>query len=445
MGMAVFEYVTTGDRVPRDLSTTDIRAFVRESGGFVSYPAVMGTEVGQFTIAAVTDGTLLLRYSKDEGPVVWREHDAHDVELVSYVLGRPDAVSPQLPTPLILQLTGLEPWQTTDTLYVNCWENGTESSGLQSLVSPSLVPNATSVDSRFDWNAHAGAYSFGPSGRPYLTSMESGDMLSISKLSTEQIGDVAVETLTQNLAGPAPTQVDGEPSVFSGSFVSVPRQESVRLIADLPSIARQFRGGTTGTWSMLVMRGPGVRHGLLMGPPLLGVYGKSFEQALDLTRTFGDPFDTSWPRVIFWGSRMKRIIALPGGQTLELMERITTAQPLETIDYQPTPLFGLSAKASLNGVAIGEGTRVRWNGSAPITLAVEIPDLATGFDAWLLAVGDGVTRAEARFVARSDRLMLPAEAFTPGTIYVLVVTVSGSAYDMTTTTDSIVGPFVLSP
>ena len=134
---------------PTDLSTRGFRVY--SNGRW--YPErglASGAFDGSIFIPDVPDGPYVLNVVYADGAMVWHQREDHDFVDVDVRTGRPDA-EPATNVPMQLQLENLAPWDASDDILINCYENGTEHAPLE--LAGQLVADATQVSGTFDWGS----------------------------------------------------------------------------------------------------------------------------------------------------------------------------------------------------------------------------------------------------------------------------------------------------
>ncbi|HYL93410.1 MAG TPA: hypothetical protein VEW69_09665 [Alphaproteobacteria bacterium] len=129
---------------PQDTSVIPVGAMVPAAGGYNTLTAT-GSPAGDYTFASLPGGYfwldgLLQTY-------FWTNLSA--VDLGSDTLGRPTAALPSNPIQLRFELTGLNPWQTTDRQQLYVANNGTSMS--RDWSAWGLAAGSTSLDQTISW------------------------------------------------------------------------------------------------------------------------------------------------------------------------------------------------------------------------------------------------------------------------------------------------------
>jgi hypothetical protein len=343
-----------GTAVPVDLSGQLFQAYVLEGEGYVAYPhePIAGTAAGTFEIPDVPEGPFLLRRSSTGFYGVFETKTEHAVVDTWDVLGRHGAAEADAPTPLEVDASGLAPWQVDDVLFVDCFGNASEQIG--PVLSPPLSDGAIAFQASFDW---ANGYSWGERGVPYLMDASAGDELVIAHASAQTVGGVRTSVVTQVLRTTAPTQVEGQPSRVTGTFVDM--AATVPLSVSLPGdqLAASLEAGVSPVdQGIVVVAGPGTADGSLLGPELVRVSTRDATAPLVTTTAYGSPFDPAWqPRVTGWytASRHLDTGGARGAEDIAFTAFTDSAPAGEAFVAEPlAPVTGVT----LDGVAVAGQT-----------------------------------------------------------------------------------------
>lgn len=390
--------------VPADLTSYRFQAYA--DGELVPAEPVVGREDGTFRIGDVPDGAIVVRIVAPHGFTTWQQADGHDVSLIWRYAGRPDAGPVTGSVTLSLELDGLAPWSSADTLVFNCWENGTELSS--PMLTPPIADGATMAAATLDWSS---GYSFGPSGRPLAMDPAAGDKLSIARLTLSSDGFLSTK-LTQIATGPA---VDS--GTFVATFHDVELANMQRFDLDLdPYLAALPDTPTRTSVGISLFATPEGGAAGLMGPPLVGLSGVengAIEDSIAFTDTYGNPFDPRWPLVV----RVGYEAYLPGTSS-PLGDRYYayTIEPLRAHDHVATPFASFVRNVTLNRQPLAQGAAA-WDGNSPLVFTVDASDDVDGVNLDVLRQlsSDSTPAVIARISLNgADRVELPASAFAAG-------------------------------
>jgi hypothetical protein len=409
---------------PTDLSSTKIEAyFLGDDGSYHSYLAEI-LAAGVFEILDVPDGPFLLRAGD-----AWTTYDSHDVAMSNTYIGRTDAVmstsfgsAATKPTTLGLSAGLLAPWSPADVLVADCWGNGTENWGLFGL-DPPIGSGATSFDGAFPWSAPTGAgYSFEPGYFPYLMNADEGDALVVSRSTASIAGAATVETLTQVMNAPGVDQVNGGSAATGGTFADVAATSQIELAIDPAEFVAAFG---SGSFSIDVLTGPGTSAGLVMGPGLVSIAEDPATTAVDVTLPYGDPFDATWPVLVYAGYYVQQGEIVASGELVPASASYT---------FHPAPIASspMLDRAPLDG-------NVAWNGISPLAFSVSLPDGASGF---VITLRDMPGETQQLITVEGSAVTLPPDVFTPGDTYTMQI---GTSVSSTAYSSMVAGPFSVGP
>ncbi|HEY1547107.1 MAG TPA: hypothetical protein VGG28_04780 [Kofleriaceae bacterium] len=420
-GTSTDTFITpTGDVThAHELATTTFQAFVLGNDGtYAAYPdvATLGTVGGAFEIADVPDGPYLLLVGSND----WLTESSPNLAWTNTYVGRSDAVPATEATWLGLSGSGLAAWDPNDELLGDCWGNGTELA-LSRLLS--IGSGATSFDGTAEWAdppISVYAYSFEPTGQPYLMNADQGDSLVVSRDTASSIGPTTTaRTLTQIMNAPGVDQIDGGSAMTGASFVDVPMTSQIELAIDPSEFVAAFGSGSA-SYSMTVIATPGQSDEGLIGPSLVEVDGGS--DGVDVTLPYGNPFDPSWP--VFISARYDQTDRLASNELVPASASYT---------FHPA---AIATGFALDDTPLDQGD-VAWDGSSPLPFTLVLPDGATGFE---LTLSDALSPfVGAFFDVTGSSVVIPPQLFVAGHSYSIEV------YTQTATAGAgvSVGPFVV--
>ncbi|HEV7556457.1 MAG TPA: hypothetical protein VGO00_13415 [Kofleriaceae bacterium] len=410
-GHSATTYLTPAGPVTRNDDLSQFQFTVFAGDDLAALPSVMGNADGTFVVPDVPAGAFMLETVGPGNLASWTQYDDHDVAITDTRIGNPDATPVSTTTPLVVDASNLTTWNDNDTLVADCFENGTEAYGIA--FDPALVAGATSIAGSFDWDDPA-AYSWNTTGLPYL--MTAADSLVLSRITTHAgLGGRSIDVLTETMTTTGVAQADGVTATAIGSFVAVPATLSQELAIDLDGFATAMPGAAT--WGMAILASPGSVDNLQDGPTLVAFTGASGTGTVTTGATsYGNPFDASWPVMIYASYGTERTYTIPNKQALQHgFSSISIAAPLPGSSFTFEPSVGL-VTATIDGVPIGDDRFIA-NDGAPLDLTVALPAGITKFDAYvtdLLSSGPGFAIS-----STDSTLRIPAKAFQAGHYYAL--------------------------
>ena len=415
-GHSATTYLTLAGPVtrPDDLSQFQFIAFAGDD--LAAQPTVMGAADGTFTIPDVSAGTFVLEAIAPGNVASWTQYDDHDVEITNTLIGDPDAMPVTTTTPLVVDASSLAAWNDADTLVADCFANGTEDYGVP--FDPALVAGATSIAASFDWDDPL-AYSWNATGLPYL--MSAADSLVLSRITTQAgPGGTSIDVLTQTMTTAGVAQANGVTATAIGSFVDVPATSTQQLSIDLDAFATALPGN--GQWNVAILASPGSVDNLQYGPTLVAFTGTSGTGTATTGATsYGNPFDPSWPVMIYADYGIERTYTIPNQQVHPNgFSDIGIAAPLAGSSFTFKPTVPL-VTATIDGVSIQDDRFIVNDGTAPLEIAVDLPAGITRFDAFvsdLMSIAPGFSIS-----STGSTLRVPASAFRPGHYYALRISV----------------------
>jgi hypothetical protein len=272
------------------------------AGAFTTIEGTVKTD-GSFTIPDVPAGTYYLRvdhkylWSPDWFPTI-HVTDQRRIDLADLCQGRPDVAvaSRNQPTNLVIDATGLSPYQTGDALAV--YSQGAD------LVEEDILWAAAGSLHPGDTRLFGFTIDIGKLGFPNLIDGSKGDTVLFAHLtdrSPEMDEPIRYQAIADVLA-PAPfTQRDGQAANISGVFKDVSQRELTVTwnLAAFAALAEEASpGSTVGSHDIDVYADPAGPGRLLSGsfPALLLTGQVRTEEPRDQTfhLSYGNPFPASW-------------------------------------------------------------------------------------------------------------------------------------------------------
>jgi hypothetical protein len=338
--------------IPNDLSDFEVAALIEDGAGGYTVIDGQGNADGTFVIDAVPDGTYWLRVPAPEraaapggadGGIGLYRTEASAVDAGYTQQGRSDAVPYTTPTELVLDVTGLAPWQDGDQVELFSTEAAAWYFIAQDFASAGqpAIDDEALVGFTFDLSQDY-------SGSPHL--IDGGrtppDRLVVAQLSTSlATGGFPYQAMAR-LFEPAPfTVVDGQTVNLSGEFTNVSIDQPITLDLRLDAVREAMTEETRPCelppvleygWGVYVL---GVAGGLGHG-----IYGATADfLALDVPRDqpdvvagdmgYGMPLVGTWG--IYGDARFFDPCSymLPGAASPTVMwygNGMTIAEPIDT-------------------------------------------------------------------------------------------------------------------
>lgn len=272
------------EMAPVDLSAAVIEVLVEDGGTYRRIPGT-GEADGSFAVDDVPQGTYLLKIDDS-----YFATDARSLDLGFNRLGRPDAATVNSPTPLRLDVQGLDPWQLADRLDLVAPNAGSLYYSLASGAEPPLPENATAVDTSLDYQRAT---------EPFLIDGGAGDVAYLLHMGFQE-GPEPYRALTQVYQAAPFTMVDGDETVLAGSFTDVKRDQSVTI--DLRGTTFEAAVGQLTIGEVAFEGDPlftiyvspySIERGGL-GSITLGEYYALDLEDHTITMEFGNPFPAGW-------------------------------------------------------------------------------------------------------------------------------------------------------
>jgi hypothetical protein len=414
-GNSTTKYLTLAGAVtrPDDLSHVSFTVFTGDE--LESLPSVTGNADGTVVIPDVPDGPFLVERVGPSGVPQWDRYDDHAIVSTTTRIGDPDATPASAPTPVDVTATGLAAWSDSDTIVADCFANGTEIYGVE--FDPALAAGATTIGSSFDWDDPLG-YSWNTTGTPYL--MSANDSLVLSRIAHESdASGISTDVLTQTMTVAGIAQTDGQAATASGAFVTTPATSTVTMSIDLDSFAAALPAANA-SWGMSTLASPGSIDNLQYGPTLVAVSGaRGTGTATSGAVSYGDPFDASWPVMVFASYGAERTYTLPDHSTQSSFSAISQTTALQGSSFTFTAAVPL-VHVKVGGLAVDSDGAVISATTSPVAITVALPDGIDGFTASLVDLA-AATAPVIALSSTSDAIELPASAFAVGHSYALRV------------------------
>lgn len=425
--MQVTWVTDTPTTLPYDLTQTALTAVVPVDGGtsWVTYPAISQSD-GTFTIPNVPAGGYYLRLS------TWTAQftTARELDMSYASIGRSTAAYPQQTnTELVLNATGMQPWQTEDDLMLVSLNAGFINRYLPyyTYQNPAVTAGATSLYLPL-------AYTY---LRSPLIDSSMGDTAQLFQLTTSStFGGHPVLTLVRSTALSPFTVVDGQSVSTNGSFAPVPQDQTLIFNWDRAAFSATGPAAVPGTTSTEYQS-----VGLYALPlaHTWGFYDSSallFEMTpavgtsqLSDTVTYGNPLPASWEKIVLFGSYFARTYSLSGATPANASGgTYIYARESDVANGVISPLVTPVTTVLVNG----SPSTTPLTGSATPTLQWTAPPSAdvAGYyvSAYRLGVQNGrTTRTYSALIrtSQTSATFLPG-MLTPGTYHFVVSVVGGN-------------------
>lgn len=428
---------------PADMSTRGFRVY--SNGRWYPENGLTSGAYDGTIYLEVPEGPYLLNTVYLDGSMSWDQREDHDFVEVAVRTGRPDA-QPATNVPMQLQVTNLAPWsEGSNELFIDCYENGTEHRPFELFTL--LTEGATQLNATFDWASTISSSDWLNRYRArFLIDASAGDTLTISRRSVASREHFTAMRLTQIARGSAGSQQDGQPSSFTGTFSDVPLTASQQFTIDMPAITSQLPD--VNAWVVGVRKSPSSVAFDTFGPSLLDIYPNAVDAVpVTFTESYGDPFDADWQLVAtgtYAVTRDPPVLSDGRSAYFSLSAYATEQRHLEPgAEFTFTPTRSFVTSGTLDGHAL-EGD-VPWDGQAPLSFHVDVPEGEVGFTADLLWLPPDEIEPVLWTTVRSQTadVVLPADAFQLGVDYLVRVGVSNETESSRTVAYKVLGPFRL--
>jgi hypothetical protein len=336
--------------VPFDLSDIDAAALVLEGDGgdpatFKVYAPTFPA-VGTLEIAGVPQGTFYLRLNRAGGIPAYLVTSERSIDVGSANHGRSDATHAAAGTTLVLNASGLNPWQGSDDISLYSYNLGTALYALHEAASAGApaAGNTTLSGLTVDYTARATP--------PRLIDGTKGDRA------------IAVQRVTRTLAAsdtytaaakvfelPVFSLTDGQSSTVSGAFTDVPQTSSISLDWKLPEFAslraaHPSATGGTAYFSLKVTRAP--QYGPFDSQPLVVEYISSATTSVAASFNYGNPFGAGYSTVAAAEQHFVKTYALPSASPISMLVRVLSMVPASS-SVTMRPLVGPIGNLRING------------------------------------------------------------------------------------------------
>jgi hypothetical protein len=291
-GTATLHHVTDlGDvDAPEDLSTVPFASFTPTASGF-ERRAGAGAADGTFAVPVGIDALawqLEIQLNRGQ-PRFFLASSAAQLDLSSFVFGRPDTRFPSQPTTVTVNATGLSPWQMADEIGIMSANAGALVSDVQTTTSP--APGATAI------TGHVIAW------RETLIEAAKGDTAMMFQLAEKTTGAELPGYVALARSGPATgfTMVNGSPATMTVALADVPQSSRVTLHvkrSQFDALRAQVGPGALPSevieQSIFIHALPQLRRRgfFIVGPRLVVSFPATGTLDYDRTLIYGNPFTT---------------------------------------------------------------------------------------------------------------------------------------------------------
>jgi hypothetical protein len=406
---------------------TSVAALVPQPSG--GYTTIEGSfyEDGTFEIPGVPEGSYLLKIQSDGAAPYFYWTKERVIELGYYYANRPDTRPVTIsPTPMVLEVGGMSPWQETDEIEI--FSPGAGSFGFPFF---ELTPGVTSLG-----GASFDAFEMYPAN---LIDGSKGDLLYVTQLVTRDAGGAPYTSLAKVFTPPPFSMEDGQPTTLSGSFSDVPqktlsidwkRAAFVALAKDVHPWAGLF----DSNFSVIAEYG-GTSHITPTIPPsLLSFYGDS-ETMTDFAGelSYGNPFPSAWGLAATASATFSMHVTLPGADAPKLITGEVYCSTLlgDKASLTLSPSLGPVKDILVNGKPTAD-----WLTGAGVTPVVSWSPPATGTAAsYRVMIRRLEPMGTSRFVASlytgETSIELPGGLLTTGYYYYIRVFANDTPINLT--------------
>jgi hypothetical protein len=410
-------YVTDASEqvVGFDIRNTTIEALVPDgTGGFTSHVG-LGAADGSFTIPNVPPGLNYVHYNG----WLYVLTSSTNVDLGYDTMGRSTQKLAQHPTPLVFNVTGLDPWQSGDSTEFHSQNAGAEFFCIQCQATNGPLAGDTALNGlQVDYTT---------AGYPVLLDAAQGDVPVLYQLVAATNGSAFnYRALAKMASFPPITLQDGVAATLTGAFASFPQTGMLTLGLWQRSAFEQLRplangAAMSGRHFLGISAQPrGLSHGTLLRP--VDVV-ESNGGGLDITVgqvAFGNPFP-SWSLFGVASVSFAVSYALPARKPLTQyaeawFEDEATSFAAATLQ----PGIAPPAHPTLNG----QDALVSQTLTTPVTLAWGAPSLGTAtiYHAYLYQLIDQQGTTARNYVAEfhtaeATQFAIPKGVLMPGQSY----------------------------
>ncbi|MBI3183631.1 MAG: hypothetical protein HYZ28_15950 [Myxococcales bacterium] len=231
-----YQLVDGGYSRPADLRSVELEVLVPlDGGGFLRLPAAGEADGGFYVDGVPTDATYTLSY----GRVVLVATSGRFVDVSDWRLGRHDAVWPAVFTPAVLKVSGLEPWQSQDQLWLVSLRAGALVSTAGKITGPMPDAGDTSVDGL--------AFDFHANGQPLISSAQGDEATLYQLASLDSDAGYGLLVADRAIRVKSLEMVSGQAATISGAMSPIPREKSATFDWRASELESQVLGSQPGS------------------------------------------------------------------------------------------------------------------------------------------------------------------------------------------------------
>jgi len=408
-------------KVPVDLSSVPIEAWVQRLDGSFDYYPGAGASDGTFVVPSVPAGVTYTLRVGDELP--WFSSVERRLDLSEHKLGRVSQRTPDLSTPLVFDVAAMRPWLPGDMLQLISANAGMVVIDLHSGFDQG-EPTAG------DTELAQASFNLAWSSQNLLVDAAQGDSAMLTHLSASATGDS--RSLTEVFI-PAPfTTPEGQTTLLQGSFTEVAQTEQLSYefheaafapaLADVHPRAERTPGRQPALLVSVLPagKGPGFFSSI---PDLLDADLHEGSPALPLR--YGNPFPPEWPAVASVFYPVSVTFALGGTVPTRQSGGVSYTNPLRKVVGQPlAPLLTPVRRLGIDGAMASVDQSLT---SLTPTLSWSAPAVGTpsAHEVSIRRLFVSGTRTVAAFGARirtvQSHVTLPPGVLVPGASYIMSV------------------------
>lgn len=423
-GTIIDTYVTEmGDQQSSNVAPLSLFALVPTGNGFTKIPGTIEPG-GSFDIPKVPAGTYYLGLDTDGTNHDYVVTDQHEVDLGNVYAGRNTATQLTLPTPMLVNLTGMSAWQDTDSLEV--FSQGA-ASGSDLLYAASEFPMAG--DTSLVGLPVDGSQFFAPN----QIEAAKGDTTFFTQLVSRSDGAFSYSSIGKSFKPAAFSLLDGNTTAVNGAFADVPQQTATfdwkrSLFGGLAASVNP--GATLSSCGIYAYGEPGgpTRATNTYSPTILYA-GDGASDDVKLTLSYGNPFPASWAAVAYVSATFSVPYLVPGTATMK--HAITTVDVGGTITELTAgavkPMIGPPSALLIggkDGYAVNTGV-----GLSPV-VSWSAPSLGTSalYQVWVRKVDATLNagKSVARITTQGTSIRIPQDLLEVGASYFVRVTAHSS-------------------
>lgn len=440
VGTSVVTYIKSDGSTTmqnEDLSQYTVRALIPD-GSPSGYQIVdgSGTADGAFTINGVPDNTsYLLELRPPTYPPLFYATKQHVIDAGFVTIGRPDATSTTLTTPVTMTLSGMTAWATTDSLWADSFATGTENAlyfnnNPNATLTNGPTVNATSLTNMgVDWKS---GYTYDFNGAPpRLVQGSAGDDLFVAHVGAsithdDQNNRITLSRLLDYFQSSSVNMTDGATATVSGAFTHAALANLQSLTLDVGQF-RALAGDNNRFFAEMYqcsrLTNYAVAYDGRIGAPFWDMSGTLLprQTMVSITNsTYGDPLAAMWSTMMSCSFSHRRRWKMPGGQAV-LWISSQSSDVAATNDMVRSPPIASPTNATIGGKPYLDGGAIAFDGTAPVVIQwAPVPMVAK----YLVRIRHvyvmgNVARAEVAgtFWTADTQLAIPASVLMKGEFY----------------------------